>query len=37
MYATLDNLIDKLDRQVLKHKEKTSDHSREALKHQTAE
>ncbi|WP_374339502.1 ribosome hibernation-promoting factor, HPF/YfiA family [Methyloversatilis sp.] len=37
MYATLDALIDKLDRQVLKHKEKSGEHSREALKHQTAE
>lgn len=37
MYATLDNLMDKLDRQVLKHKEKSSEHTREALKHQAAE
>lgn len=37
MYATIDNLIDKLDRQVLKHKEKTGEHPREALKHQAAE
>jgi putative sigma-54 modulation protein len=26
MYAAIDALIDKLDRQVLKHKEKKSDH-----------
>lgn len=26
MYAAIDNLMDKLDRQVLKHKEKQSDH-----------
>lgn len=26
MYAAIDNLIDKLDRQVLKHKEKRSEH-----------
>jgi putative sigma-54 modulation protein len=28
MYAALDALVDKLDRQVLKHKEKTRDHHR---------
>lgn len=28
MYAAIDTLIDKLDRQVLKHKEKTTDHHR---------
>ncbi|MEK7840813.1 MAG: ribosome-associated translation inhibitor RaiA, partial [Pseudomonadota bacterium] len=28
MYAALDTLADKLDRQVLKHKEKTRDHHR---------
>lgn len=28
MYASIDTLIDKLDRQVLKHKEKSSDHHR---------
>lgn len=37
MYAALDTLIDKLDRQVLKHKEKSGEHSRDALKHQAAE
>ncbi|VAW72136.1 Ribosome hibernation promoting factor Hpf [hydrothermal vent metagenome] len=28
MYAAIDSLIDKLDRQVLKHKEKMTDHHR---------
>jgi len=28
MYAAIDGLIDKLDRQVRKHKEKTTDHHR---------
>ena len=28
MYAAIDILIDKLDRQILKHKEKTKDHHR---------
>ena len=28
MYAAIDTLIDKLDRQVIKHKEKLSDHHR---------
>ncbi|MEW5888476.1 MAG: ribosome-associated translation inhibitor RaiA [Pseudomonadota bacterium] len=37
MYAAIDALIDKLDRQVLKHKHKAYDHSHEALKHQAAE
>ncbi|MDP2870810.1 ribosome hibernation-promoting factor, HPF/YfiA family [Methyloversatilis sp.] len=37
MYATLDNLMDKLDRQVLKHKEKSNEHTRESVKHQAAE
>lgn len=36
MYSAIDKLADKLDRQVLKHKEKHSDHHRAngALKHQ---
>lgn len=36
MYAAIDNLADKLDRQVLKHKEKTTNHHRQggALKSQ---
>jgi putative sigma-54 modulation protein len=37
MYAAIDLLADKLDRQVLKHKEKNGGHGREALKHQSAE
>ncbi len=35
MYAAIDCLIDKLDRQIKKHKEKLSDHhARDAQKHQ---
>ncbi len=39
MYAAIDSLIDKLDRQVTKHKEKTTDHHRAngALKAQAFE
>jgi putative sigma-54 modulation protein len=39
MYSAIDMLTDKLDRQVLKHKEKNSDHhkSNGAVKHQVAE
>ena len=37
MYAAIDLLADKLDRQVLKHKEKHGAHGRDALKHQAAE
>jgi putative sigma-54 modulation protein len=33
MYAAIDGLVDRLDRQVLKHKEKLQDHQQEALKH----
>lgn len=33
LYAAIDNLIDKLDRQVLKYKDKRQDHGHEALKH----
>ncbi|MFL6653147.1 MAG: ribosome hibernation-promoting factor, HPF/YfiA family [Sulfurifustis sp.] len=29
MYAAIDSLVDKLDRQVLKHKEKATSHHRE--------
>ncbi|ACT49450.1 MULTISPECIES: ribosome hibernation-promoting factor, HPF/YfiA family [Methylovorus] len=38
MYGAIDALADKLDRQVLKHKEKVSDHHKAngALKHQAA-
>ena len=34
MYAAIDSMIDKLDRKVLKHKEKNQGHSHAALKHQ---
>lgn len=39
MYSAIDLLADKLDRQVLKHKEKQSDHHRSSggVKHQAAE
>ena len=39
MYSAIDLLSDKLDRQVLKHKEKQGDHRRAngAVKHQAAE
>ena len=39
MYSAIDLLADKLDRQVLKHKEKHADHHRAngALKHQATE
>ena len=37
MYAAIDALVDKLDRQVLKHKEKKKDHAHEALKRQPVE
>ena len=33
LYAAIDSLIDKLDRQVMKYKTKVKDHSREAIKH----
>lgn len=35
MYAAIDSLIDKLDRQVLRHKAKIKSHDRQPLKHQT--
>lgn len=39
MYSAIDMLTDKLDRQILKHKEKRGDHHQAngALKHQAAE
>ena len=39
MYSAIDMLTDKLDRQVLRHKEKNHDHNRASggLKHQAAE
>ncbi len=37
MYAAIDSLTDKLDRQLQKHKEKITDHSRDGLKRQISE
>lgn len=34
MYAAIDMLVDKLDRQILKHKRKVREHPHDALKHQ---
>ena len=38
MYASIDGLVDKLDRQIVKHKEKISDHNRKSggVKNMTA-
>ena len=36
MYAAIDLLSDKLDRQILKHKEKLMDHRGESIKYHTA-
>ena len=33
LYAAIDTLIDKLDRQVMKHKDKVQNHNHEAIKH----
>lgn len=33
LYAAIDSLVDKLDRQVLKHKGKRADHGHQSLKH----
>lgn len=33
LYAAIDTLIDKLDRQVMKHKNKVQEHSHAAIKH----
>ncbi|HZW12524.1 MAG TPA: ribosome-associated translation inhibitor RaiA [Noviherbaspirillum sp.] len=33
LYAAIDGLVDKLDRQVLKHKEKIREHQHEGIKH----
>jgi putative sigma-54 modulation protein len=35
MYAAIDVLMDKLDRQVLRHKDRVKNHAHQALKHQT--
>ncbi|MFN3565005.1 MAG: ribosome hibernation-promoting factor, HPF/YfiA family [Burkholderiaceae bacterium] len=37
MYAAIDNLIDKLDRQVLRHKDRVKDHAREPVKYQSVQ
>lgn len=37
MYAAIDTLIDKLDRQVLKYKGKRLDHGHQAIKHHEAD
>ncbi len=37
LYAAIDSMTDKLDRQVLKYKQKNQDHGHEALKHQDAQ
>lgn len=37
MYAAIDALADKLDRQVLRHKDKITNHSHTALKHHPVE
>ncbi|GGX87975.1 ribosome-associated translation inhibitor RaiA [Massilia dura] len=33
LYAAIDTLIDKLDRQVMKHKDKVQNHNHETIKH----
>jgi len=33
MYAAVDNLVDKLDRQIVKHKEKLKDHHQSEVEH----
>lgn len=37
LYAAIDTMIDKLDRQVVKHKEKSADHGRDSIKRQVIE
>ncbi|MGC1498248.1 MAG: ribosome-associated translation inhibitor RaiA [Sulfitobacter sp.] len=37
LYAAIDSLVDKLDRQVIKYKTKRAKHGHEALKHQVVE
>ena len=37
MYAAIDVMVDKLDRQVLRHKDRAYGHQREALKYRIAE
>jgi putative sigma-54 modulation protein len=36
MYAAIDSLVDKIDRQIIKHKRKLRAHPHDALKHQAA-
>jgi putative sigma-54 modulation protein len=36
MYVAIDAMADKLDRQVLKHKEKSADHGRDSIKQQAS-
>ncbi len=35
MYAAVDSLVDKLDRQIVKHKEKLKDHHQREVEHHT--
>ncbi|MCK0509907.1 ribosome hibernation-promoting factor, HPF/YfiA family [Aromatoleum buckelii] len=37
LYAAIDAMVDKLDRQVMKYKQKAFDHNHDALKHQSTE
>lgn len=37
LYAAIDSMTDKLDRQVIKYKQKNQDHGHDALKHQEIE
>jgi len=37
LYAAIDSMVDKLDRQVLKYKQKAFEHGHDALKHQSTE
>ncbi|THF62199.1 ribosome hibernation-promoting factor, HPF/YfiA family [Pseudothauera rhizosphaerae] len=37
LYAAIDAMTDKLDRQVQKHKQKVQDHNHDAIKHQNSE
>jgi len=37
MYAAIDCLMDRLDRQVLRHKDRVKNHTRDPLKHQAAQ
>jgi putative sigma-54 modulation protein len=36
MYAAIDLVVDKLDRQVVRHKDRVQGHQHEAIKHQPA-